>query len=139
MLEKNVGDNVSSTVPLQWSTYDIFNRPIHLKQSTFNDHIMDENQRREFLGEENTLKSIIESPRFICQDKEYSTREHYIDMCDLPELSGVYGVTIIVDHQYSPGDVVTAFAFKNIKKQINSTGGIIYDSRKTDERSSSPV
>jgi hypothetical protein len=117
--------------PLIWSTINPFGNSVQLKESTFNQHIVTENNRTEFSGEEKTLKQLAEHPRFISRDKEYSERVVYGNSYNLAKLGGVHWVSLVVDISVQPNDVVTAIAMRKIPKI--ETVNIIYDSNRTNE------
>jgi|GEM_PF-4917024 len=120
---------MSDTKPLIWKTKYYAGDEIQLKDHTFRVHILIENNRKEFEGEENTLKSVVECLRYVVRDKDApDTRAVYMDMVYLKNLDGIYCVQVVVDDSIRPKDLVTAIASRKIPK---TTGGIVYDSKRS--------
>lgn len=117
---------------LVWTAQSPLGQSVNFKQSTFQKHIIEEKKRKEFVGEENTLKDVVEHPRFIVPDKDYTdTRHVYGDVRYIAALDGYYWVQVIVDYSTQPSDVATAIACRKIPTL--ETGNIIYDAQaKTD-------
>jgi len=111
-----------------WTANDPLGKTIQLKESTFNEHIINENNRTEFIGKENLLKQIIERPRFILPDKTYKdSRYVYCDLQYMDTLNGVFFIDVVVDYSTYPNDLVTAISCRTIPRL--ETRRIIYDSK----------
>jgi len=117
---------MDTSTPLVWITKDYESIEAQFKEHTFYIHVLGEKQRLEFIGEENTLKRIVEQPRFVLHDKDKPDRIVCVDLCYLPKLNGIYWVGVYIEKDRRPRDVATVIATRKIPK----TGGIIYDSTK---------
>lgn len=109
-------------------TKDPFGKEVRLKSTTWNYHITGgDHTREEFIGQEETIKSVIQDPCFILpnnpEDKN-DTRQKYIDLVQLPKFKSLKALVVIVDHKNEEyGNVVTIIAKSRLNQE---TGGAIY-------------
>ncbi|OEF99399.1 hypothetical protein BHF71_02100 [Vulcanibacillus modesticaldus] len=113
-----------------FTTTDPIGREIRLKSSTFYKHITGgDHERTEFIGEEETIKKVIEDPKYILPDDPFdssNTRERYIDLIDLRSFNTLKVLVVIVDHGTNDyGDIVTIMA-KSRLNQESIKGGAVY-------------
>ena len=110
--------------PLVFVTVDSINRPVELKISTWEIHVIDgDNLRPEFKGQEELIKNIISDPGVIVPDP-MENRERYYDLVYNSTSGKIKTVMIVVDHSTVPGDVVTIMSKSTVKE--SDERGVIY-------------
>ena len=119
----------STASDVMWKVTNPFGQEVQLKRSTYNTHILNDNNRIELENDE-IIKSTIEKPRIIRLDKDFQdTRSIYFDIQHIEALHDVYFVKVVVDYTCVPQDVVTALICRKLAK--SETGSVIYDSKQT--------
>lgn len=113
-----------------FTTTDPLGRIVTLKSSTWNYHITDgDNNRKEFIGQEETMHDVVVDPAFILPDDPddpENKKERYIDLVMLPEFNSLKALVVIVDHSSSDnGDVVTIIAKQRLNQE-STRGGALY-------------
>jgi len=123
---------IETSPGIVWEAQSPLGQAVTLKQHTLYTHIIQDRKRTEFIGEENTLKDVVEHPRYVIPDKDYKdTRHVYCDLRYISALDSIYWVQVVVDHSIQPNDVATAIACRTIPRL--ETENIYYDSQtKTD-------
>ncbi|SFA56113.1 hypothetical protein SAMN05192569_10697 [Parageobacillus thermantarcticus] len=107
-----------------FTTTDPLGRMVALKQTTWNMHVIDgDHYRPEFIGQEETIKGIIEDPKFIVKDP-IENRERYYDIVHLTSNNKIKPVMVVVDHSTDIGDVCTIFSISRMRE--TGERGIIY-------------
>jgi hypothetical protein len=107
-----------------FKTTDPLGRNVTLKSSTWNIHVIEgDNYRPEFVEQEETIKGVIEDPKFIVNDP-IENRERYYDIVHLTSVDKIKPVMIAVDHSSDTGDVCTVFAQSRMKE--TGERGIVY-------------
>lgn len=123
-----------------WVVKNPLGTDVALKKSTYESHIQDETTRTEAGIKHLTLvadavKSTIIYPRFIYYDKDYdqNLRHRYIDLVAVEELLHIQALVVVVDTDRDPHEIVTWMIKRDLKKELLSGRGVIYDSRKNQE------
>jgi hypothetical protein len=118
--------------PLVWITQDTHHlkNDVQLKQATYDIHVINEGKRKELVGEENTLKAVVENPTYIWKDRNHNTRIHYGGIRRLMGNSKTRWINITVDTAENPPDVCTIIS-QSRPNNIDEED-LIYDSTKTD-------
>ncbi|HHW07479.1 MAG TPA: hypothetical protein GXX34_08150 [Clostridia bacterium] len=122
--------NIGNKPEIIFSTTDPLGRTVQLKATTWYNHITGGHHKRiELVGQENTVKEVIEDPAFILPNNPEDvsdTRQKYVDLVTLPHLKRLTYLVVVVDYNTTDGsgDVVTVIPKKKIQESVE--GGIIY-------------
>jgi hypothetical protein len=113
-----------------WTANDPRGNTVILRQDTLDVHILSESktdkdifQRRSIVAD---AKKVVENPRYITQDKDYNInkRENYTDFLSIEGRSGITCLSVVVETDRNPREVVTIIP----KRKIGGEGNIVYDS-----------
>lgn len=113
----------TNSTEIKFSTTDPMGRIVVMKSSTFDGHIIGDNNRVEFIGQEDKLKRIIENPTIIIKDPK-ENRERYYDIIQLDSTTKIKPIMVVVEHSTEQSEVVTAIR----KSSMTDTNerGVVY-------------
>ncbi|MBA4601868.1 hypothetical protein [Thermoactinomyces mirandus] len=107
----------TSDIPIVFTATDPINRTVILKQTTWDMHIIDgDNYRLELKDQEETVKDVVEDPKFIIRDP-IDNRERYYDLVYLSSINKIKPLLVVVDHLYSTGDICTIFVQSRLRDE----------------------
>ncbi|MBF8378475.1 hypothetical protein IW967_11480 [Alicyclobacillus mali] len=114
-----------------WTATNPLGVEVALKRDTYEKHIIGEHSNDKMRQEAYPfVRDVISTPRFIYMDTSEpdKKRHRYIDIFPFPSLEKLYVLSVIVDADRTPNEVVT-WIVKRSLNQEHTSGGIIYDSR----------
>lgn len=125
-------NDIYADKPLVWKTRDIhyLNDDVQLKQATLDIHVINDKNRKELIGEEETLRSVVTEPSYIWKDKKHDTRINYGGVRRLTGSSKLRWIKITVDTAENPADICTVIAQSRLENFDEKD--TLYDSTKTD-------
>lgn len=116
---------------IRWKVSDPLGNEICLTEENFKYHITGTHddkdaQTRERIEEQ--VKYSLQNPRFVVRDKDSETRRVYIDFVDIlnDDIISIRPLFIVVEKS---NEIVTWFAKRTVKINIQENGGVLYDSR----------
>lgn len=119
-----------------WVAHDPLGKQVILKQSTYDFHISDKPKRGKTNAENlqavtENVKGVIENPRFIYHDKDYSknSRYRYLDFVYMAEISAIRALVVVVDTDREPNEVATWTIKRGLNQENPTKDAIIYDAR----------
>jgi hypothetical protein len=121
---------MSDTKEIRWIATNPYNHKVILKQETFDKHINNDHTGSDAAVRkslEAQTKVVVESPRYIIEDANFTDRYQYVDILPM-NTSGQENLRmfkVIVDTSCYPHEVVTWMPVRN---KIPVGGGIVYDS-----------
>ncbi|MEK7014707.1 hypothetical protein [Bacillus sp. FSL R9-9410] len=119
-----------SDTDYKFSTRDPLGKKVHLKASTWDNHITggDHPERVELLNQEEVVKEVIEDPKYIYPDQitpDGKERYRFIDVVELSTTNKLKYLRVIVEYDKDDvGHVVTTIAQSRVSQ--STEGGAYY-------------
>lgn len=104
--------------PLVWKARDdvYLHCDIILRRETFESHVLNEKNRLELIGEEDTIRGVVENPNYIFQDEDYESRIHYGGARILKCFSYPHWISVVVETAENPPVVCTILHSRKMPK-----------------------